>query len=221
MSDRVGALAATALAAAALAALARRDPEGAAATGVRLALTAFLLGGATAYVAAEAAAGRLSVWDFLPLHLCDFAIFVAAFALVTRSRAAAEVVWFWALAGTVFAMLLPDVAGEFPDWRWLAYYAMHGAVVASAFVLALGLGLSPREGAPWRVFGWTLAYAAIVAAVDLVTGANFLYLREKPARPTLLDWFGPWPVYIAVAGVVGLALFWLLDLPFRASRRRA
>lgn len=174
-----------------------------------------LLGGAAVYVAAEWRAGRLSPWDFLPLHLCDFAIFVAAFALVTRRRGAAEVVWFWAMSGTVLAMVTPDVDGGFPDARWLAYYGMHGAVVASAVVLALGLGLRPRPGAPWRAFGWTLAYAAVVGAVDLATGANFLYLRERPPNPTLLDLFGPWPVYIGVAGLVALGLFALLYLPFR------
>lgn len=213
--DGALALAATALAAVLLAALARRDPRGAAGTAVRVGLTALLLGGTLAYVAAEWRAGRLSAWDFLPLHLCDFAIFVAAYALVARSRGAAELVWFWAMSGTVLAMVAPDVAGGFPEGRWIAYHALHGAVVASAVALALGLGLAPRPGGPWRAFGWTLAYAAVVAVVDLATGANFLYLRTKPARPTLLDWFGPWPVYIPVAALVGLGLFWILYLPFR------
>lgn len=220
MSPQLGALAATAAAAVVLAALARRDPDGPAADATRAGLATVLLGGAAVYVTAEAVAGRLSPLDFLPLHLCDLAIFVAAYALVRRSRTAAEIVWFWALTGTLLAMVLPDVGGSFPDARWLAYYSMHGAVVVAAVVLALGLGLAPRAGAPWRVFGWTVAYAAVVAVVDLVTGANFLYLREKPARPTLLDWFGPWPAYVAVAGLVGLALFWLLDLPFRRGRAR-
>lgn len=205
----------TAIAAVALTGIARRDPSGAAARAVRYGLAALLLGGAASYLAAEAVAARLSVWDFLPLHLCDFAIFVAAYALLARSRQAAEVVWFWALSGTVLAMVTPTVPGAFPDWRWVVYFTMHGAVVASAVTLALGFGLSPRPGAPWRVFGWTAAYAAAVGAVDWVTGANFLFLRSKPSRPTLLDAFGPWPVYIGVAGLIGLGLFWLLYLPFR------
>jgi hypothetical integral membrane protein (TIGR02206 family) len=184
---------------------------------VRWSLTAFLLGGVSAYLTAEAVTGDLSVWDFLPLHLCDFAIFVAAYALVTENRLAAEITYFWALSGTVLAMVMPDVAGGFLDWRWMAYFTMHGAVVVSAVVMAAGLGLSPRSGAPWRVLGWTLAYALVVAVVDLVTGANFLYLRRKPLEPTLLDWFGPWPIYIAVVAVVALALFHLLMLPFRKA----
>jgi uncharacterized membrane protein YwaF len=39
-------------------------------------------------------------------------------------------------------------------------------------------------------------------------------LRAKPAEPTPLDWFGPWPLYLVVAALIGLALFHLLMTPF-------
>jgi hypothetical integral membrane protein (TIGR02206 family) len=173
--------------------------------------------GVTAYLTTESLVAELSLWDFLPFELCDFAIFVAACALVTRSPLASELTYFWALSGTALAMITPDVAGGFPDWRWTAYFVMHGAVVVSAVVLVMGLGRRPRPGAPWRVFGWTAAYAAAIAVFDLVTGANFLYLRHKPLEPTMLDWFGPWPWYVAVEALVGIVLFQLLMLPFRRA----
>lgn len=217
-AERAIALGATALAATLLALLVRRRP--CAAAPVRAALVALLVGGVAAYLTAEGLVARLTWWDFAPLELCDFAIFVAAFALITRHRLAAELVWCWALSGTVLAMVLPDVSTAFPDWRWIAYYGMHGTVVVSAVVLVVGLGLHPRPGAPWRVFGWTAAYAALVLAVDVATGANFLYLRHKPAQPTLLDLFGPWPWYVVVAALVGLVLFHLLVLPFRIREDR-
>ena len=186
---------------------------------IRVGLAGFLLAGAAGYVVAEWRLGALSPWDFLPLHLCDFAIFVAAFALFTRHHGAVELVWFWALTGTLLAVVTPAVSGSFPDWRWILYFAMHGGVIAAALVLVLGCGIRPRPGAAWRAFGWTVAYASVVGIVDLVTGANFLWLRAKPPQPTLLDWLGPWPVYILAAGAIGLAGFHLLALPFHAGRR--
>jgi len=211
-------LGAIALAAIGLAALVRWRP--AVGTAVRAALAGLLLAGAIGYVAAEWRLGELSAWDFLPLHLCDFAIFLAAFALLTRQRTAVELTWFWALTGTLLAVITPAVSGSFPDWRWLLYFAMHGGVIAAAAVLVLGCGIRPRPDAPWRAFGWTAAYAAAVAIVDFATGANFLWLRDKPPQPTLLDWLGPWPVYILAAGAIGLAGFHLLALPFRSRETR-
>ena len=184
---------------------------------VRWSLAALLLASVTAYLALAASSGDIRALDFLPLHLCDLAIFVAVFALLTGSRSAGEVLYYWALAGTTLAILTPDVSGSFPDWRWIAYFTTHGLVVVSATTLVFGLDRIPRPGSAWRVFLITLGYAALVGVVDVATGANFLYLARKPAGPTLLDWFGPWPVYIGVAAGVALALFTLLELPFRRA----
>lgn len=212
--DHLAALVATALAGSFLPVL-FRSMRGRGRKVARLALAGLLSACVAAYLAAEARAGQLSVWDFLPLHLCDLAIFVAVFALVTRKQLACEVLWYWALAGTTLAMITPDVSGGFPDSRWLAYFGLHGLVVVSAVTLTFGCGMRPRRGSSLRVFVLTLGYAALVAAVNALTGSNYLYLARKPAEPTLLDWFGPWPIYIAVAAGIALVLFVLLELPFR------
>jgi hypothetical integral membrane protein (TIGR02206 family) len=213
-TDHLLVLAGTALAAVLVTLLVRRLGR---VTGhaVRWTLAALLLASVTAYLALAARSGDIGLLDFLPFHLCDLAIFVAVFALVTRSRLACEVLYYWALAGTTLAILTPDVSGSFPDWRWVAYFATHALVVISATTLVFGMDRTPRRGSAWRVFLITLAYAAFVGVVDAGTGANFLYLVRKPAAPTLLDWFGPWPVYIGVAAAVALALFALLEAPFR------
>ena len=75
--------------------------------------------------------------------------------------------------------------------------------------------------AAWRVLLWTNAYAAAVGVVDWALDANYLFLREKPAAVTVLDWMGPWPVYLVVADAAALLLFLALDVPFRAARRLA
>jgi len=216
--DHLAALALTGLAAVALSAVARRDPEGRAATGVRLALAGILIAAIGIGLWRDALRGRLSPWDFVPLNLCDFAILLAAFSLATRRQSAYELLYFWALAGTFIAMVTPDVTRGFPSWQFISFFAFHGAVVVAALFLTLGLKMRPRAGSPWRVFVWTNLYAAIAAAVNFAFERNFLYLREKPDGPSVLDWLGPWPWYLVGAEVLALALFLLLDLPFRAKR---
>lgn len=151
----------------------------------------------------------------LPLQLCDVAIFIAALALLTRHLLLVEVSYFWGLAGTIQALFTPDLPQHFPSYPYFQYYIAHGGVVAAALVLVAGLRIRPRPWAFVNVAGLTVAYAALVGIVDVLTGADYMYLRSKPLAPTPLDWMGPWPWYILSAGVVALVLFVILDAPFR------
>ena len=164
----------------------------------------------------------LRTFDFaaaLPLQLCDMTIIVAALALWLRRPILIEITYFWALAGSTQAMLTPDLPQHFPSFLFFQYYVAHGGVVVAALVLVAGLHFAPRRGAVLKVALVTIAYAAFVGLVDAATGANYMYLRSKPSNPTPLDLFGPWPLYLAPATWVGVALFWILDLPFRLRGR--
>ena len=188
---------------------------------VRLALAA----GIVALVTFEFSVGVREGWlgwaAFLPLELCDAALVLAVFTLVAPRRATAEVVYFWAVSGTLLAMLTPELAWSFPRWEFIVFFGLHGLVLCAAAVLVFGLGFRPRPGAPLRVWGITAAWAALVGLVDHAFGTNYMYLRRKPLAPTPLDWMGPWPVYLVVGAAVALALFLLLGLPFRRERPAA
>jgi hypothetical integral membrane protein (TIGR02206 family) len=156
----------------------------------------------------------------LPLQLCDVAIFIAAAALWTRNQLLVEVTYFWGLAGTLQALLTPDLPQHFPSYPYWQYYVAHGGVVAAALLLVVGMRLHPRRWAVARVAAITVAYTAFVFIVDLVTLSDYMYLRAKPSSATLLDVLGPWPVYILSATLIGIALFAILDAPFRVPRSR-
>jgi hypothetical integral membrane protein (TIGR02206 family) len=157
----------------------------------------------------------------LPLQLCDVAIFVAAAALWTRNQLLVEVTYFWGIAGTLQALLTPDLPQHFPTYPYWQYYIAHGGVMASALLLVVGMRLHPRRWAVARVAGLTIAYAAFVFVLDLVTLSDYMYLRTKPSSATLLDVLGPWPVYILSATLIGIALFAILDAPFRINPHRS
>ena len=145
-------------------------------------------------------------------------------ALVTLAwprRAPAEVLYFWAAAGSTLAMLTPELPWGFPRWEFLVFFGLHGLVLVAAAVLVFGLGLRPRPGGAWRAFAATLVLAAVAGAVNVLLDTNFMFLRAKPAAATPLDWMGPWPVYIAVGAAAALGLYQLLALPFRHDRRLA
>jgi hypothetical integral membrane protein (TIGR02206 family) len=153
----------------------------------------------------------------LPLQLCDVAIFIAAGALWTRNQLLVELTYFWGVAGTLQALLTPDLPQHFPSYPYWQYYIAHGGVVAAALLLVVGMRLHPRRWAVARVAAITVAYAAFVFVVDLLTLSDYMYLRAKPSRATLLDVLGPWPLYILFASLIGIVLFAILDAPFRIT----
>jgi hypothetical integral membrane protein (TIGR02206 family) len=216
--DHLAALAAVGCAAVLAPLAIRRRPSGRAARGIRVGLAALLLLLAAVTTAGVSRERPLQVWDFLPLHLCDAAVFLAAFALLTRGRGAVELLYFWALGATSLAMITPDLSVGAPDWHFLSFFAIHGSVVISAAVLVFGFGLTPRPGAVFRAFLLTNSYAAVVAVVDFGFDQNFLYLRAKPEARTILDAFGPWPLYLLPCEILAAGAFRLLGAPFRDRR---
>jgi len=156
----------------------------------------------------------------LPLPLCDLATLVASAALLTRNRLLAELTYFWGLAGSLQSLLTPDLSAPFPSLVFFEYVLAHAGIVCAAVFLVAGQHLTPRPKAVPRVLVITLAYAAVVGAVDATTGGNYMYLRRPPGNWTLLKVLGPWPWYIASALGVAVVLFTLLDLPFWRGRRR-
>jgi hypothetical integral membrane protein (TIGR02206 family) len=155
----------------------------------------------------------------LPLQLCDAAPVLAAAALWTCRPWLVELLYFWAFAGTLQALLTPSVTPDFSAFDVLQYYAAHGGILAAALFLVVGLGITPRPGAVRRCAMLTLGYTAGVAVVDLLTGGDYLYLRRPPPVHTLFDLMGPWPWYLAAAALLGLVLFAALNAPFWWGRR--
>lgn len=169
---------------------------------------------------AVALAPHVSLAANLPLSLCDAAAFVAAIACVVPRRWLVEVVWLWGIAGTLQAIITPDLAVRFPHLVFFEYLVGHVGVVVAAFYLTVGRGIHPRPSAPWRVLAISIAYTAFDGLIDWATGADYMFLRQPPAEHTMLSLLGPWPWYIVIAVPVALALFWILTLPFIAADHR-
>jgi hypothetical integral membrane protein (TIGR02206 family) len=118
-------------------------------------------------------------------------------------------------------VLTPDLDSGFPSLFFFTYFATHGGAVVAAAFLAWGCGLVPRQGAVGRVFVATAAFAVVAGLGDVLTGGNYMFLREKPETASLLDVMGPWPWYILTGALLAIAMFAALDVPFRRDRARS
>ena len=151
----------------------------------------------------------------LPLQLCDITVWMTVLACLTLVPTIVEFAYFAGVAGSGMAILTPDLWSPWPSYPAIYFFLSHGGVLIACSVLAFGRLAAIRRGSVWRTFGILAAYAAVVGAFNAVFGANYMYLCRKPANASLLDWFGPWPGYLAGGAAAALLLFWLLWLPVR------
>ncbi len=149
----------------------------------------------------------------LPLQLCSVTAWFAVAACITLAPLATEYVYFLGISGAGMAVITPDLGSQWPP----RFFITHGVLIATACVLTFG-GLVPlRRGAVWRAYGLFFINTVLMGIFDWRFKANYWYLRGKPGSFSLYKWMGPWPLYIISVAAFGLALFWLLWLPWRYS----
>ena len=164
-------------------------------------------------------------WD-LPLALCDITFLLCLACFVKPKPLWLTLVCYWGLAGTLQALVTPDITQAFPSREFILFFVGHSVIVWAVFFL---LGRAPHaELSGWRgartAFLWLLVYTAGVGVFDLLFGLNYGYLRAKPVGASILDYFGPWPYYVLGGLLLGLVLFLivgallkLLPLPERGD----
>jgi hypothetical integral membrane protein (TIGR02206 family) len=205
--EHIAALLATAVVALLLVVAARRLAD-AAVLSIERGLAVVILVGFISEQLTYALRGEWTAAVNLPLQLTD-AVTLASVAALWRpdSMLLVELVYFWALSASLQAVLTPDLGQSFPDLLFFTYFATHSGAIGAACLLVFGTRRAPRPGAAWRAYAITVAFAALAAIATLLTGGNYMFLRRKPVHGSLLDFMGPWPLYIPVAAALGLVLF--------------
>lgn len=166
--------------------------------------------------------GRWDVAESLPLHLCDLAWMVAAYALWTRQEWARALTYYWGLTLAPQAIFTPAlVSPDFPHVDFVHFWGQHLLVIWAAVYLTWGLGLRPSWRSYWRSAAITVAWGVAMLLFNAWAGTNYGYVSSKPTTPSLLDLFGGWPWYLGVELVVGLAGWALVTWPWNRGGARA
>jgi hypothetical integral membrane protein (TIGR02206 family) len=178
------------------------------------AFVSLLIGDRVGWLILLARDGELTAQTAAPLNLCDWAAIMAVVTLVYPNQWTYELCYFWALGGTLQALLTPDLSYGFPDLRFIGFFALHGGVIAAMLFMTLGLGMRPVPLSIVRALAWSALYAAFVMAANAMLGTNFGYLRAKPAHPSLLDYLAPWPYYLAQLALLAILSCLVYYAPF-------
>ena len=166
--------------------------------------------------------GEWNLQTSLPFQLCDLAWMFAVYALWTRNRLASTITYLWGITLTTQGMLTPDLASEFPEPRFLMFWAMHVLIVWASFFLVLGLGILPTWKTYRQTVAITLGWAVSAYVFNVIAGTNYGYLNRLPKNSSLLDYLGPWPLFVVLEIAIVAAVWALLTWPWaRDSHDRA
>lgn len=159
--------------------------------------------------------GDWSIKYTLPLQLCGISTILSAVMLINNSFYVYEVVYFWGIGGAIQAIMTPEIGVyTYPHYRYFQFFLGHGAIIAACIFMTFVQGYSPKFKSVLKAMAALNIYAAFVAVFNKITGANYLFICQKPEVSSIMDYLGKWPWYILSLEFVAFAIFTLLYSPF-------
>jgi hypothetical integral membrane protein (TIGR02206 family) len=162
---------------------------------------------------------NLTFPDHMPFELCDVSMALTVLSLFLLRPLLFDLAYYWAVAGASMALLTPNLVEPFPSFGTVQFFIAHGLTVTGVLYLLWSGQASPRPWSVARAMIGVNVFAALAGPFDYLYKTNYFYLRSKPANPSLLDFLGPWPIYIVGTEIVALTLFLLLYLPMRHTSK--
>ena len=156
----------------------------------------------------------------IPLHLCHVSALLIPILMIHRKQWLFNILYFWVFAGTLPAILTPDLKDfGFPHWLFFRYWYLHVGLVWCILYAMFIYKLRPSWKALLQSFIALQIYAMFVGFVNWLINTNYVYLCRKPASATPLDALGDHPWYILVADGMMATVFILALMPFWFKRR--
>ncbi len=160
---------------------------------------------------------KTGVWDpvdSLPFQLCSISLLLSIIMLLTQKPFLFEITYFLGIGGAMQAMLTPELAYDFPHYRYFHFFLAHIAIILASLYMIWFENCRPTIKSIWRAFAALNVIAIVVFFINKATGGNYMFLARKPINPSLIDFLGPYPWYIISLEIVALFMFFILYLPF-------
>lgn len=170
---------------------------------------------------AEMSPGRFDLGGSLPLQLCDLAWMLAVVTLWTRNRTLCAISYFWGLLLTTQALATPALSQAFPAPEFFGFWAMHFLIVYAAVFLTWGLDIRPTWAGYRSTVAVTFGWMVAVFVINYLIDTNYGFMNRKPSNPSILDYLGPWPVYLGVEILIVGAVWALMTWPWTRRQQPA
>ena len=161
------------------------------------------------YFALQVMDGSLTWATAIPLYPCPLSSLLAPILVRTKNPKLFNVIFYWVFAGTVQAVITPEIKFTFPHYEYFYFWICHAGLLALLGYMLIIQASEPKLGGLLPAFAWFNVLMASAAVINALVDTNYYYLKAKPMVPTLIDYLGPWPWYIVSVELVAFTQFFL------------
>ncbi|MCR8849374.1 TIGR02206 family membrane protein [Rossellomorea sp. SC111] len=158
------------------------------------------------------ATGTWEVGD-LPLQLCSLSTFIAIYVFLKPNRKAFYLLFFIGFLPPILSMVTPEIAYQFPHFRFLKYFLHHAAIAWSVLYFIVYEGYRVPKRAVWTGFLMVNILALPIFFLNILLDTNFFYLANPTESKTILSFFGEGVIYYINLEIAALVVFFLTYLP--------
>jgi len=157
--------------------------------------------------------------DHLPITVCGWVAVFGSYMLIGKSQTLFDISYFWAFAGSIFALITPTVITYTGPtrFRYYQFWLEHLLCYIAIFYMIFIHKMRPNKKSFVKAYVGLIALAVLAYfANDLIgPGANYLFMAKPEATPSILDILPPnFALRILVMASVITLLFVLAYLPW-------
>ena len=161
----------------------------------------------------------------LPIGVCGWAVIFCSFMVIGKNQTLFDIVYFWLLSGSLFALITPTpLTFTGPTrFRYYQFWTEHTMGYIAIFYMIFVHKMRPTVRSAVRSYTALLVFAIIAYNVNvMLPGANYLYLARPESAPSVLDILPPnFALRTAIIVLVITLMFFLAYLPWLLRDRKA
>ena len=155
---------------------------------------------------------NLSWSEDLPLHICNYMLYVGLVFMITRDQFLFEFLYLVGFGAAFVTIFTPEFK-MINTIDYVVFFVSHGLIVVFALWGIFIFKMRPRKNSVLKVFLFLWALAVPIGLISWMTGGNYMFLMEKPQVSNPLV-FGEWPWYILNISGVALIIMSISYFPF-------
>ena len=164
--------------------------------------------------------------DHLPITVCGWVAVFSSFMLIGKSQTLFDFSYFWALAGSIFALITPTVITYTGPtrFRYYQFWAEHLLGYVAIFYMIFVHNMRPTVKSLVKAYIGMLALAGFACWANRLIGpgANYLFMAKPEDTPSVLDILPPnFALRLLVMASAITLLFVLAYLPWYIKDRKA